>query len=62
MQSLDRPEVMQLLKKFPALYGIQTFITLFTTGHHPSLFRAILTVATYINSIHLRPILLLYSH
>ena len=43
-QSLDRPVVMQILQKFPALYGTRTFITLFTTGHHQSLFRAILTL------------------
>jgi hypothetical protein len=61
-QSLERLVAIQLLKKFPALYGTQTCITLFTTGHCRSLFRAILTVAEYINCILLRHILILSSH
>jgi hypothetical protein len=34
---LENPPVMQLLKNFPAFYGIQRFITVFTRALHWSL-------------------------
>jgi hypothetical protein len=34
---LEKPPIVQLLKKFPALYGTQRFITVFTRALHWSL-------------------------
>jgi len=34
---LENQIVTQLVKKFPALYAIQSYITVFTRGHHWSL-------------------------
>jgi hypothetical protein len=34
---LEKLIVTQLVKKFPAFYGTQKFITVFTTAHHWSL-------------------------
>jgi hypothetical protein len=37
---LEKLTGLQLVKKFPALYGNRRFITAFTNAHHPSLSRA----------------------
>jgi hypothetical protein len=34
---LEKPPAVQLVKKFPAFYGTQRFITIFTRAHHWSL-------------------------
>ena len=35
----EKLTVPQLVKNFPAFYGSRKFITIFTSTHHPSLFR-----------------------
>ena len=52
----------QLLKKFPTLYGTQTFITGFTSTPHLSLFWARSTQSTPLYSSSGKSILLLLSH
>jgi hypothetical protein len=38
MVLLEKPIVIELVKKFPASYGTQMFITIFTSAHLEALF------------------------
>jgi hypothetical protein len=59
---LEKLSIMQLLKNFPAFYGTQRFITVFTRALHWSLFwaRSIQSIPSH--SISLRSILILFTH
>jgi hypothetical protein len=59
---LEKTPIMQLLKNFPAIYGIQRFITMFTGALHWSLSwaRSILSIPPH--PISLRSILILSTH
>jgi hypothetical protein len=59
---LEKPPVVQQLKNFPAFYGTQRFITVFTRDLHWSIFltRSIQSIPSH--PISLRSILILYTH
>jgi len=59
---LNKPVVTQLLKKFPAFYGIRWFITLFTKDGHRSLAWAKWIQSTPSHPIPVRYIPILSSH
>jgi hypothetical protein len=51
---LEKPPILQLLKKFPVFYGIQRFITVFSRALHWSLSwaRSIQSIPSYFSKIH----------
>jgi hypothetical protein len=59
---LEKLSIVQLLKNFPACYGIRRFITVFTRALHRSLFwaRSIQSIPSH--PIYLRSILILFTH
>jgi hypothetical protein len=58
----EKPPTVQLLKKFPAIYGIRWFITVFTRVHHWSLSSARSNHSTPSNLFTLRSILILSTY
>jgi len=62
VQSPSSETITQLVKKFPAFYGIRRFITMFTRANHLSLSRARWTQPVPPHPISLRFILILSSH
>jgi len=59
---LEELTVTQPVMKFPAFYGIQKFITVFTTNRHWSVSWARCIQSTPTHCISLRPTLILSSH
>jgi hypothetical protein len=59
---LEKPPIVHLLKNFPALYGIQTFITAFTRALHWSLSWARSIQSVRPHPVPLRSIIILSTH